>query len=174
MLEEGHPAGSLVSRTLWEAHHAVEQALDTRLSSLGLSMTLFGALTFIAQEPGLSAADLARRARVKPQSSAHAVARLEELDIIYRSPHPVHGRVMQLFLTEHGKEIVAEAWRLASVVESELTAGLPPAVTADLLANLQCIQQSAEQIGATRRNAPGRGHALLFGEGALRQRLERP
>jgi DNA-binding MarR family transcriptional regulator len=152
--EESISPESLISRALWEAQHAVEQALDTHLSSLGLSMTLFGALTFIALEPGLSAADLARRARVKPQSSAHAVNRLEQLDMLYRSPHPVHGRVMQLFPTERGKEAIAEAWRLAAVVEGELMAGLPPTAREDLLASLLRIRQSAKRIEvAARRDA---------------------
>ncbi|MFC4910160.1 MarR family winged helix-turn-helix transcriptional regulator [Actinomadura gamaensis] len=152
-MEETEPPESLISRALWETQHAVERALDTQLSSLGLSMTLFGALTFIAMEPGLSAADLARRARVKPQSSAHAVARLEQLGMVYRSPHPVHGRVMQLFLTGHGQELIAEAWRLSARVEGELMDELPPAARAELLVSLRRIRFRAERFEAVRRAA---------------------
>lgn len=149
MRDESISPESLISRALWEAQHAVEQALDAQLSSLGLSMTLFGALTFIALEPGMSAADLARRARVKPQSSAHAVTRLEQLQMIYRSPHPVHGRVMQLFPTEHGKETIGEAWRLAAEVEGELMAELPSGARDELLEALLRIRHSAKRIEAT-------------------------
>lgn len=153
MPDESPSPESLISRALWEAQHAVEQALDAQLSSLGLSMTLFGALTFIALEPGLSTADLARHARVKPQSSAHAVTRLEQLEMIYRAAHPVHGRVMQLFPTDHGKETIAKAWRLAADVEGELMGELSPAARAELLESLLRIRQSAERIGFTRRDA---------------------
>src|SRR4051812_11844642 len=98
-----NPEG-LVSRALWQTQHAVEQAFDDVLATLGMTTTLAGTLAFLAQQPGQSAADLARRARVAPQSVAKATARLAQLGLVRRELHPVHGRVVQLYLTDAGEQ----------------------------------------------------------------------
>ncbi|HEY6422674.1 MAG TPA: MarR family winged helix-turn-helix transcriptional regulator [Pseudonocardiaceae bacterium] len=76
---------------------------------LGMTTTLAGALAFLGQQPGQSAADLARRARVTPQSAAKALNRLEQLGPVSRDPHPIHGRIQQVYLTEEGAAMLASA-----------------------------------------------------------------
>ncbi|MGK5544423.1 MarR family winged helix-turn-helix transcriptional regulator [Streptomyces sp. URMC 127] len=52
-------------------------------------------------------ADLARAELVRPQSMRVIVGKLEELDLVARSPHPTDGRQVLFSLTEHGREAVA-------------------------------------------------------------------
>lgn len=142
----------LISHALWQAQHVVELALDSALAPLGLSTSLVGTMTFVARQPGLSAADVARLARVKPQSAAHVVNRLVELGMIARSPHPVHGRVMRLHLTDKGRRALDRAAAAEADTERALTAGLSPVARRKLLDNLETIRTAAERLlrpGAT-------------------------
>lgn len=108
MTDAGEQA-SAIARALWQAQHVVEQVFDAALEPLGLSTSLVGTMAFVAAEPGLSAADLARQARVKPQSAAHLISRLESMGLLTRVPHPVHGRVLRLYLTDEGRDLLDKA-----------------------------------------------------------------
>jgi len=136
----------LISRALWQAQHAIEQALDALLAPHGLSTTLHGTLTFLAEAPGSSTADLARRAGVAPQSMAHAINRLEELDLIVRTPHPVHGRVMQLHPTDQGRRVLKDGAAVVARAEHELTHDLSDTERRALLDRLAVFQKRAEQL----------------------------
>lgn len=136
----------LVSRALWQAQHAVEQAFDDALASLGMTTTLAGALAFLAQEPGQSAADLARRARVAPQSTAKAVARLEQLGMVRREAHPVHGRIMRLYPTDTGQDVLTAATTIIGQVERDLCVDLDTRARSRLLDQLEQLRQRAEHL----------------------------
>jgi DNA-binding MarR family transcriptional regulator len=136
----------MLSQTLWQAHHIVDQAVDDALASLGLSTSLVGTMAFIAQDPGLSAADLARLAKITPQSAAHAVNRLLELALITRSPHPVHGRVLRLHLTDRGHQTLTEASAVAGDVERRLTEGMSRMSRQHLLDSLNHLREVAERL----------------------------
>jgi len=135
-----------LSRALWQAENATDQALDVAMLPLGLSTSLFGTLRLIAANPGRSAADLARDAGVRPQSTAYAVSRLEELGMVERRPHPVHGKVMQVFPTRAGDAALTAGDRILRSAEKRLTA----AFTSDQLrvfhALLARITENARQI----------------------------
>jgi DNA-binding MarR family transcriptional regulator len=71
----------------------------------------------LAHEPGQSAADLARRLSQAPQSVALTIERAGQDGLLERHPHPVHGRVLQLYLLWRGLRTIterAEAVALAS------------------------------------------------------------
>lgn len=52
-------------------------------------------------------AELARAELVRPQSMRVIVAKLEELELVARTPHPTDGRQVLFSLTEYGVEAVA-------------------------------------------------------------------
>ncbi|MEU8551244.1 MarR family transcriptional regulator [Streptomyces roseoverticillatus] len=52
-------------------------------------------------------AELARAELVRPQSMRVIVAKLEELELVTRTPHPTDGRQVLFSLTEYGVEAVA-------------------------------------------------------------------
>lgn len=143
-----NPEG-LISRALWQAQHAVEQACDSALASLGMTTTLVGALTFLAQEPGQSTADLARLSRVAPQSVAKAVTRLDQLGLIRRQAHPVHGRIVQLYLTTAGRKLLANATVILRQFEDDLCGGLDDRGRRDLLTQLNRLRERAAHLRAT-------------------------
>ena len=74
--------------------------------------------------PGLSGADLARVALLTPQTVGVIVRNLERDGAIAKSPHPVHGRVLQWTLTRRGARLLENCRRHALALERRLAAGL--------------------------------------------------
>lgn len=132
-----------LSHRLWQAHHAVERALDACLEDLGLNTTLVGVLSAVVHGPGQSAADLARALNVRPQSIAPVVARLEGELLIERTAHPVHGRVVQLFPTGLGRKRLALALAATRDVEAALIQDWEPAEAQQLFDRLDVVRQRA-------------------------------
>ncbi|MFW1123090.1 MarR family winged helix-turn-helix transcriptional regulator, partial [Vibrio parahaemolyticus] len=66
----------------------------------------FVVLTMLKAYPGLSGADLARVALLTPQTVSVIIRNLERDGAIRKSPHPVHGRVLQWTLTSHGTTLL--------------------------------------------------------------------
>ena len=96
---------------LWLLKQAWYFALTTvndSVSEHGVSTAQIGMLRHLAGEPGLSGADLARRLLISPQGVQLALKELERRGLVERKQNPQHGRILQAFLTDQGRE-VAEA-----------------------------------------------------------------
>src|SRR4051794_37664521 len=91
---EGH-SGYL----LRQAWHAFRAAMDAALRAHGLSGAQYAALSVLARDPGISGADLARACNTTPQAMNGVLATLERDGLVERSPHPTHGRILQVSLT---------------------------------------------------------------------------
>src|SRR5258707_7348437 len=74
--------------------------------------------------PGLSGADLARVALLTPQTVGVIIRNLERDGAIRKSPHPVHGRVLQWTLTRRGGTLLDKCRRHVKALERRLMAGL--------------------------------------------------
>jgi DNA-binding MarR family transcriptional regulator len=81
-------------------------------------------LTMLKAYPGLSGADLARVAMLTPQTVGVIIRNLERDGAIRKTPHPVHGRVLQWTLTRRGATLLDRCRRHAHAVERRLAAGL--------------------------------------------------
>ena len=111
---------------LRQAGAAHRLRMDRALSSLEMTPPQFVVLTMIHGYPGLSNADLARLALLTPQTTSLIVANLLKAGAIARRPHPVHGRILQLELTESGRTQLRAARERAVALEAELVTGLTP------------------------------------------------
>ncbi|BAM89734.1 putative transcriptional regulatory protein, MarR family [Bradyrhizobium oligotrophicum S58] len=109
---------------LRQAQAAARLSLDRALTSTGLTHPQFVVLTMLKAYPGLSGADLARVALLTPQTVNVIIGNLERDGAIRRTPHPVHGRVLQWDLTRHGLALLVKARRQATALERRLTGGL--------------------------------------------------
>lgn len=106
---------------LKHAQYALRQAMDERLGEVDLTPPQYAALTALEREDGLSNAELARRCFVTPQTMHSIVTRLEEENLLERTPHPNHGRIQQLHLTEEGIGRLDEAHAIVDDIEDEMT-----------------------------------------------------
>jgi len=73
---------------------------------------------------GLSGAELANRAGVTPQSISTAIGSLLERGLVVRTPHPTHGRVLEVRITAEGTRLLERARAAAKTVEDRALAQL--------------------------------------------------
>jgi DNA-binding MarR family transcriptional regulator len=109
---------------LRQAQAATRLAMERSLADLGVTSPQFVVLTMLKAYPGLSGADLARVAMLTPQTVGVIIRNLERDDAIKKTPHPVHGRVLQWTVTRRGAALLDRCKRHAQVIEQRLTAGL--------------------------------------------------
>src|SRR6204780_5704569 len=98
----------------------LHDAMAAALASNDLTVTQFSVLVALDEEPGLSNADLARRAFVTPQSMHAVLQELERLQFVVRRPHPQHQRVLQAELTEAGRRTLRSANNSVDTVEEQM------------------------------------------------------
>jgi len=109
---------------LRQAQAATRLSMERALADLGVTPPQFVVLTMLKAYPGLSGADLARVAMLTPQTVGVIIRNLERDDAIKKTPHPVHGRVLQWTVTRRGAALLDSCKRHAQVIEQRLTAGL--------------------------------------------------
>jgi len=108
----------LTDNIMWLLKQAFYYSLTTineAMSAHGVSTAQIGVLRQLANEPGLSGADLARRLLISPQGVQFALTSLERRGLVERKRDPQHGRILQAYLTGEGRDV-------ASVVVSEAVA----------------------------------------------------
>jgi DNA-binding MarR family transcriptional regulator len=130
-----HP-GYLLKR----AQAALHAAMAAALREHGATLPQYAVLTALDEEPGLSNADLARRAFVTPQTMNQVLRELEQRHWVTRHPHPGHGRILQAELTDAGRQTLRACHQAADAVEERLVAKLSPAGRQQLATALRtCI-----------------------------------
>ncbi|MGY1753323.1 MarR family winged helix-turn-helix transcriptional regulator [Blastococcus sp. SYSU D01042] len=130
----------------------VDRWVNGSLERIGLSLRLLGALGHLGREPGLSYTELARRARVTPQSMHATVAELIATGAVAPADQG-RGRRALLDVTPRGRELLVAGLAAIAAVDAELRglAALPE--DGDLFRVLGAIaRRSGEPFpgGATR------------------------
>jgi DNA-binding MarR family transcriptional regulator len=130
-----HP-GYLLKR----AQAALHAAMAAALHEHGPTLSQYAVLAALDEEPGLSNADLARRAFVTPQTMNQVLRELEQRQWVTRHPHPGHGRILQADLTPAGRQTLRACHQAVDAVEERMLAKLTPADRQQLAAALRtCI-----------------------------------
>jgi len=111
---------------LRQASAANRLNMERALADLGVTLPQFFVLTMLGAYPGISGADVARLAMLTPQTVSVIMSNLEKMAAIVRQPHPVHGRIQTIALTEAGKALLAQCKGRATEVDKQLRAGLTP------------------------------------------------
>src|SRR6266702_5906012 len=109
---------------LRQAQAASRLTLERALAELGGTPPQFVVLTMLKAYPGLSGADLARVALLTPQTVGVIIRNLERDGAIKKTPHPIHGRVLQWTLTRRGTTLLEKCRHHAMALERRLVAGL--------------------------------------------------
>ena len=112
--------GYLIKR----AQAALHAEMSRALHESGVTLSQFAVLTALAEEPGLSNAELARRAFITPQSMNENLRELEQRGWVARTHHPAHRRILQTELTGKGTEILQACGTAVTVIEQRMLANL--------------------------------------------------
>jgi DNA-binding MarR family transcriptional regulator len=138
--EKGH-----LAYLLRQAQAATRLTLERALADLGVTPPQFAVLTMLKAYPGLSGADVARVALLTPQTVGVIIRNLERDGAIRKTPHPVHGRVLQWTLTRRGTTLLGQCRRHVNAVERRLVAGLGAAAQATIRSWLSRIAADLQQ-----------------------------
>jgi DNA-binding MarR family transcriptional regulator len=107
----------------------------------GATLPQYAVLTALDEEPGLSNAELARRAFVTPQTMNQVLHELEQRHWVTRHAHPGHGRILQADLTHGGRQALRACHQAADAAEERMLAKLSPAGRQQLATALRtCIE----------------------------------
>ncbi|CAN5493495.1 hypothetical protein BH10ACT3_BH10ACT3_17440 [soil metagenome] len=132
--------GFLIKRAQAVLHDAMVEALDPHQ----LTVPQYAALTALREVPGLSNADLARRAFVTPQTMHAVLADLEHRELLKRHPHPEHRRVLQAELTRSGERLLTSAGAAVDGIEDQMLSALSEQARSRLASGLtSCIESLA-------------------------------
>ncbi len=114
------PVEERLGHDIKRAEQAIMSVKKAVLREAGLTVAQYAALLALAEAPGLSGAQLARRCLVTPQTMATVLATLTEKNLIEREQSSVHSLVLVAHLTRSGHAAVRKADRLAIDVERHL------------------------------------------------------
>ncbi|MEM9134697.1 MAG: MarR family transcriptional regulator [Actinomycetota bacterium] len=123
--------------------HLIRAKTDA-LTPIGLTVPQYAALLALSEEPGISAAELARRCLVTPQTMTTVIRNLVAKEAVERRPHPSIGHVRQVFLSDRGRELLAAADIEAVAVECRLAAAFSESERRALVA---LLDRCAEELG---------------------------
>ncbi len=105
---------------LRRAQATLRSEMDDALEANGLTTPQYAVLTALEREPGISNAELARRAFVTPQTMIRIVEKLEALRFIVRQSHATHGKILAASLTAQGARLVASCHAAVDAVEARM------------------------------------------------------
>ena len=128
------------------AEQATQAAKEAAVREVGITAVQQAALSVLSDNPGINPAELARRCLVSPQAMNSLLGRLEARGFIQRSPHPHHGSLVEIKLTEPGRAVFEEADALVAKVEQRLAAGLSEEELATVRDVLGRIAANAEDM----------------------------
>ena len=106
------------------AEQVTQAATEAVVREVGITAAQAAAMAVLSDNPGINAAELARRCAVTPQTMNGLLTRLEARGFVDRTPHPRHGTLIEIKLTNNGRVAFAEADALVEKLEGRLTAGL--------------------------------------------------
>jgi DNA-binding MarR family transcriptional regulator len=123
----GEPAGQHPLRLTYiigRLDRAVRRELEERVHLHGLTVPQFATLSILQRRPGLSNAQLARRALITPQAMSDVTNGLDRKGFIRRDPDGARARVLRTELTDAGAKVLAVCEAEAADIEEILLTGV--------------------------------------------------
>jgi DNA-binding MarR family transcriptional regulator len=122
---DGHEASLIY--VVGRVNQGIRREMRTRLAQWSLSVQEYTTLSVLGSRPGLSNAQLARRALVTPQSMIEILGKLERRGLLQREVDPDHGRILRAELTTAGSDLLRETDPRVRAIQDEMLDGVPEA-----------------------------------------------
>jgi DNA-binding MarR family transcriptional regulator len=134
-----------VGYVLKHAQSLLHLRMEEALKPLQLTVSHYSCLHRLRLEPGISAADLARRTFVTRQSMNVMLQQLIDRDLVTRPNRADSGRALPTLLTSAGTSALDAAQVLVDEVEHQMLSGLTPSESAALARGLAaCVSSLTE------------------------------
>lgn len=104
--------------------HALSRRMRDSLAPIGLTLSQYTALAFLDARGQMSNAQLAEFSLISPQSANEMVKMMETRGWIERQPDQSHGRIIQICVTETGKELLRKCDVEIARIETGMLADL--------------------------------------------------
>jgi DNA-binding MarR family transcriptional regulator len=138
---------------LWllkQAFHYSLRTVNDAIARHGVTTAQIGLMNQLADEPGLSGAELARRLLITPQGVQLALTALERSGLVERKPDPHHGRIQRAYLTQQGRKITRACTADALAANEQLFAVLEPDERETLASLLiRVVGQGTDEVSFT-------------------------
>ena len=135
---------------LRQAWNSFRGAMESALRRHGLTGAQYAVLSVLARDPGMSGAELARACNTTPQAMNGVIGTLERDGVVERHPHPVHGRIRQVTMTDQGERRLQAATPAVRELEVAIEEGLDPDQIGAIKAWLVRSAQRLEEISSSR------------------------
>jgi DNA-binding MarR family transcriptional regulator len=109
---------------IYQLSFLIGHDLDRVLRPVGLTRAQLGALSHLAREGDMSAADLARRSYVTAQSMGAALAQLAEQGLVVRRTRKDNARVIETSITDKGRHLYRQVRERLRDAENRLLVNL--------------------------------------------------
>lgn len=140
---------------LKRAQQAAKASLDEALKPAGVSASQAAVLRRLAEAPGLSGAELARRCWVTAQTMNELIAGMESAGLVHREADPSHGRIVRTLLTPAGEQVLLACNDAIDEVAERMLDGFTDTERAQLTSLLERCARSLESVPAgTGKRAP--------------------
>jgi len=110
-----------------QLEQAVRKELDRRIRPLGITTLQYTALSVLERQPGMTAAQLARRSFVSPQAAGEMVAALERKELIERVPDPRNPHILAVRLTRQGRAMLKRCGAIVADIDDRMAGGMKAA-----------------------------------------------
>lgn len=118
------PIDSRLGHVIKRTEQALIAANSAVLRGSALTVPQYSALLVLADTPGISGAQLARRCLVTPQAMSAVLTNLLAKGFVSREPSSVHSRVIVTHLTPSGDAVLRAADSAALALERHLVDAL--------------------------------------------------
>ncbi len=145
------PAAERIGSYIKRAEQALNAAKNAALKPAGVTVAQYAALLGLVENPGISAAALARLCGVTPPTMNTVLTNLVDRGLIERTPHAWHRNVLETRLTEAGEKAMRDADARAIAVERAVAAGFTEDERQTLI---DLLTRCADLFDATRADAP--------------------
>lgn len=139
------PAEERLGSHIKRAEQALQATKTAVLKPAGVTVPQYAALLVLSDNPGISAAALARQCGVTPPTMNTVLANLRDRGLIERTQHAWHKNVLETRLTDEGAQVLREADRAGTRVERAVAAEFTPtefATLVDLLARATAVYEA--------------------------------
>jgi DNA-binding MarR family transcriptional regulator len=155
---DGHPLYPRISYLVGRLDRAVRRGLEEVVGPHGVTVAGYTVLSLLADRPGQSNAQLARRSFMTPQAMNEVLRRLSDDGLVERKVSPDHARIRLARLTVRGRNVLQVCDNAADQVEARMTGDLSDRrvsqLRQDLLRAVRCLEHDHDQV--TTRSRPAR------------------
>ena len=127
MVDMGQVEDAPLGYLLYRVGAALRPEVSAMLGPLGLALPQFVCLRIVSMNPGLSSAELSRRAGVTPQAMNTVLRELESIGAVARPASVSSGRALPATLTSQGRSLLKRAEAAVRVADAHILAKLTAA-----------------------------------------------